>query len=80
MIQETHYKITVEKLSTGMREQNEFTRIYDSDHPKMKEENPPEQYAYRSVIKSFVDKVILLEQRIDSVDVERILKAINKGL
>lgn len=80
MITETHYKITVEKVTTGMREQNEFTRVYDSEHPKMKLENPPEQYAYKSIIKSFTDKTVLLEQRLESVDVERVLKAINKGL
>lgn len=80
MTNETYFIVKVEKVTCGIREQNEFTRIYESDHPKMKLENPPEQYGYKSIIKNFTDKVSVLEQRVDSIEVERVLKAINKGL
>jgi hypothetical protein len=80
MIQEVFYKITVEKHTTGVKEQQEFVRLYESEHPKMKEPNPPEQYGYKSVIKPYVEKSVLLEQKLESVDIERVLKAINKGL
>jgi len=46
----------------------------------MKEANPPEQYGYKAVIKPYTDSITMLEQRLESVDVERVLKAINKGL
>ena len=80
MIQETFYIIRIEKVQIGMKEQQSFERIYDSEHPLMKSENPPDQYGYKSVIKGFTDRTTLLEQRTDAVDVERVLKAINKGL
>lgn len=80
MIQEKFYLVTITEVTSGVREQTDYTRLYDSEHPKMKEPNPPEQYGFKTSLKSFIDKKNVLEQRVDSVDVERVLKAINKGL
>lgn len=80
MTQDTYYVIEVKKITKGIKEQNEYVQIYASEHPKLKEPDPPDQYGYRSVIKSFSETEKILEQRCDSVDVERILKAVNKGL
>lgn len=80
MINETYYILEVKKITKETKEVNEYTRVYESDHPKMKEANPPEQYQYRKVIKNVTETERLLEQKLESIDIERVLKAINRNL
>lgn len=80
MIRETYYTVVIKKHTAGEKEQKVFEKIYDSDHPKLKANPDLNQYEYKDVIKSFTDSVTILEQRCESIDIERVLKSINKGL
>lgn len=80
MNNEIYYTVTVKKHVSGFREQQSFERLYDSEHPKMKLEKPPEQYGYKTVVKSFTDSTTLLEQRVENVELDRVIRAINKNI
>ncbi len=80
MIYDKFYKVTVTQITKGIKEQTVFERVYDSEHPKMKEPNPPNQYEYRNVIKPFEEKEVILEEKVTSIDLPKILRAINLDL
>lgn len=77
---ETFYQVKVIKVTKGIKKQMSFEKLYDSEHPKMKEENPPEQYGYKEVKKSFSENETIFEQRADDIDLPRILRAMNRDL
>lgn len=79
-MEEAYYQVKITKVTKGIRKQMSFEKLYDSEHPKMKEENPPSQYGYMEVTKTFQDTETIFEQRLESLDLPRILRAVNKDV
>lgn len=77
MSDEISYKIVVSKITKGIKEQRSWEKIYDENHPKVLEKPDICQYDYVNVVKSFTDTDIILEQRLESIDLQKILRAIN---
>jgi hypothetical protein len=80
MIQEKFYKVVVTKVTKGIKEQRSWEKIYDDKHPKVLANPETSQYAYVDVVKPFSDTETLLEQKLDDVDLNKILRALNKDL
>lgn len=78
MITETYYSVKVEKITKGVRETNSWERLYSENHPKVKD--GASEYGIVQKAQAFKDTEILLDQRCESVEIERVLKAINRGL
>lgn len=78
MITETYYSVKVEKVTKGVRESNSWERLYSENHPKVKE--GASEYGTVQKVQAFKDTEILLDQRCESVEIERVLRAINRGL
>ncbi len=80
MVQEQFYKIKVTRTTKGMKEQRTYEKIYDDKHPKILANPDQSQYGYVDAIKAFSEEEVLLEEKLESIDLNKILRAVNKDL
>lgn len=76
----TEYKVTIMRIETGVKETRVFEKKYDSDHPKIISGEIDSQYDYMTVTKEVKDVTTMLEQIVNEIDLDRVIRAINKGI
>jgi hypothetical protein len=54
--------------------------ILDEKHPKILANPDQSMYDYVTAVKSFTDTEVILQEKLESIDLNRILRAVNKDL
>lgn len=74
------FKVEVTRITKGIKEQQKYEKLYDDKHPKILANPDESQYGYVTKVLPFEDKEVIFSELVSEIDLNRIIRAVNKDI